>query len=630
MKSFILFIFLSIHVFSIAQYAISGIPDSLLIGANAIKRLHEVQVNIIKPGKAVVKEKHVFTILNAEGAKYAKYSTGYSKFVSVDELSAVLYDAAGNVVRKAKKKDFADFSGTDESSLITDYRVKSFSFNYQIYPYTVEFLEEDTYDGLFSLPGCMPIGEPYVSLEKARLLVEAPIGYPLLHKEHEVTGRHEQDARADRYTWNFASAKAKTPLRFSPPIRSMYPAVFLAPGSFEIEGYPGKLDSWASFGLFMNDLYKSKDILPEQERVAINKITASLTNTREKVFATYRYMQQNTRYISIQLGLGGWQPLDASFVSTKKYGDCKALSNYMVALLKEIGIKGYNVIIRAGDDEQDIDTDFPSNQFNHVIVCVPNQADTIWLECTSQTIAPGYLGAFTAGRHGILFDERGGVLVKTPDYYKDVNIQNRFVLGSIDASGTLIASVQKRAQGIKQDDEHGFVLNSTPIDQEQRLKSSIQLPHYDIGDLKYVISKDEPLLTEQYTLEANSFASLTDKRIFFQPFFYSEFFRKITDTGSRKYPIYFSNYEFVENDSIVLKLPKGFEPESIPRPHQFSSVFGEYTLNYMWKDDQIIVKRKLVCAKGVFKPELFGLLARFIEDVTKFDKTRLVFIRKHE
>lgn len=630
MRFVILFLASIIGVHSFAQYGVAGIPDSLLVGANAVKRLHEVQVSIVKPGKAIIKEKHVFTILNAEGAKYAKYVTGYSKFVSIDELSAVLYDAAGNILRKAKKKDFADLSGTDESSLISDYRVKSFSFNYQIYPYTVEFVEEDTYDGLFSLPGCMPIGQPYVSLEKASLIVEAPAGYPLLFKEQEVKGRREEDGRADKYSWNFASAVARTPLRFSPPVRSLYPAVFLAPGSFEIEGYAGKLDSWASFGLFMYDLYKSKDMLPDQDKLAIQMLTANLTSTRDKVFAAYRYMQQNTRYISIQLGLGGWQPLDATFVSTKKYGDCKALSNYMVALLKEIGIKGYNVIIRAGDDEQDIDIDFPSNQFNHVIVCVPNQNDTLWLECTSQTIAPGYLGAFTAGRHGILFDERGGMLVKTPDYDKSLNVQNRFVSGSIDASGTLIANIEKNARGVTQDDEHGFVLNTTPIDQQQRLKSSIQLPHYDIGNLKYTVSKDAPQLTEQYQLVANNFASLTDKRIFFQPFFYSEFFRRITDTSSRKYPIYFSNHEFVENDSIVLKLPKGFEPENVPRPHQFSSVFGEYSLNYLWQGDQIIVKRRLSCAKGVFKPYFFGLLARFIDDVTRFDKTRLVFIRKQE
>jgi len=84
-------------------------------------------------------------------------------------------------------------------------------------------------------------------------------------------------------------------------------------------------------------------------------------------------MQDHTRYISIQLGIGGWQPFDAAFVQEHGYGDCKALSNYMVALLKTAGITAYSVLIRPGDYRYTFNESFPSNQFTHVIVCVPFQ-----------------------------------------------------------------------------------------------------------------------------------------------------------------------------------------------------------------------------------------------------------------
>ena len=64
-------------------------------------------------------------------------------------------------------------------------------------------------------------------------------------------------------------------------------------------------------------------------------------------------------------------PFPATFVDEKKYGDCKALSNYMRALLKAVDIPSYYALIRAGENEEPADFDFPHNNFNHAILCVP-------------------------------------------------------------------------------------------------------------------------------------------------------------------------------------------------------------------------------------------------------------------
>src|SRR5258708_26745179 len=111
----------------------------------------------------------------------------------------------------------------------------------------------------------------------------------------------------------------------------------------------------------------------------------------------------------------------------------------MVALLKEAGIKGKYVEIRAGSDAVFMIEDFPSFQSNHVITCVPMEKDTIWLECTSQTESPNYMGSFTGGRKGILIDEDGGHVVKTPSYSSRDNTRRRFVNAGIHAEGNLAA-----------------------------------------------------------------------------------------------------------------------------------------------------------------------------------------------
>ncbi|HEY4148413.1 MAG TPA: transglutaminase-like domain-containing protein [Chitinophagaceae bacterium] len=101
---------------------------------------------------------------------------------------------------------------------------------------------------------------------------------------------------------------------------------------------------------------RMRDQLPDEAKKKIHALTDSLHNEREKINAVYRFLQQNTHYVSIQLGIGGWQPFDAAYVYNKRYGDCKALSNYMVAMLREIGISGNSVLIRGGAGMAGVDT----------------------------------------------------------------------------------------------------------------------------------------------------------------------------------------------------------------------------------------------------------------------------------
>ena len=68
----------------------------------------------------------------------------------------------------------------------------------------------------------------------------------------------------------------------------------------------------------MFDLKSNRDALPANIKQKVHELTDHVNNTNEKIKLLYEYTQQNTRYISIQLGVGGWQPFDAKFVAEKK------------------------------------------------------------------------------------------------------------------------------------------------------------------------------------------------------------------------------------------------------------------------------------------------------------------------
>src|SRR5213076_654770 len=116
---------------------------------------------------------------------------------------------------------------------------------------------------------------------------------------------------------------------------------------FSFYGSQGNLSSWKSLGEWLNGLYNGQDELPEERKAFQANLVKDAPGDREKVRLIYKYMQENFRYVSIQLGIGGLKPFPATFTDQKKYGDCKGLSNYMKASLKAVGIKSYVAIINS-------------------------------------------------------------------------------------------------------------------------------------------------------------------------------------------------------------------------------------------------------------------------------------------
>src|ERR1700743_1865463 len=90
------------------NYSTALIPDSLRKGARVVVREHDLILEIKAPGKAVEQEHEVYTNRNSNGDNFGGYTSFYDKGTSISDISGVLYDSLGKVVRKAKRKDMQD------------------------------------------------------------------------------------------------------------------------------------------------------------------------------------------------------------------------------------------------------------------------------------------------------------------------------------------------------------------------------------------------------------------------------------------------------------------------------------------------------------------------------------------
>jgi hypothetical protein len=380
--------------------------------------------------------------------------------------------------------------------------------------------------------------------------------------------------------------------------------------------------------MFIKTLLQGRDMLPDAVKQKVHQLTDNTTDSRQKVTTLYNFLQQNTRYISVQLGIGGWQPFDANYVFTKRYGDCKALSNYMVALLKEAGIKANYVLIKGGDDEEDIVTDFPSNQFNHATVCVPMAKDTMWLECTSQTRSAGYIGDFTGNRHALLIDEKGGHIISTTKYKTEDNKQLRTIAATLDETGKLSANINTHYTCLQQDDLESMIDHLSKDKILEELKKNIDLPDYDVVSFNYDEKKSEkPAVDEKLQLVANNYASVSGKRIFVMPNVLSRNSIKLKTGDERKYNIEYSS-SFLDIDTINIQIPGGYNIESMPKDVIINNQFGNYEIHFKINDDKIFCTRLYQRSEGRFPASDYAQMVKFYDDMYKADRSRIVFIKK--
>ncbi len=614
-----------------SQYSVSLIPPSLLQNANVVVRLEEKNIIIRNEGSAVIKQKYVYTVLNAGGDNHASFAKGYDKLIKVKDISGELYDENGTIIKSLKKNEIKDYSNTSESSLADDDRVKVHNFNHRIYPYTVSYECETELNGLFFLPAWVPVFDEKVAIEKSILRVETPADYNLRFRKFNYSNGPviSKLKNSQEYKWELGNFNAITEESYTPSWYEITPAVFLAPSSFEMQKYNGNMNNWEEFGLFFYKLNYNRDQLPDRIKKSVHELTDNLSTPLEKINKLYKYFQQNTRYISIQFGIGGWQTLDANFVAANGYGDCKALTNYMYALLKEAGIKSFYTLVKSGNGDHSFMQDFSSNQFNHIILCVPQKKDSIWLECTSQTLPAGYLSAFTSNRPVLMIDEKGGILTKTPIYSAQDNLQTRNINASVDAQGLLKATVNTSYRAEQQDGLQGILTGYSKEKIAEYVKTKFDLSTYEIEKFSHQESLDPlPVIKEQVSLSAKDYASVSGKRLFVNPNILSVSKFKIRNASTRKYDFEMNN-PFIDYDTVLISIPDGYKMETIPPTVNFVMPLAEYSSTVKFEKGTIIYTRSYKQITGRMPASESKTIADFFEKIYKADHAKMVFIKEN-
>jgi len=579
----------------------------------------------VKDGKLYTLDSLTYQVNNHRGERFTDFSINYSKICKVSRISAWIEDASGNRLRELKSSEFKDCNDFSYSAFYQDDRVKTFQVKHNSYPYRACYTVTYTEPQYQWITYWKPLKNNEYSTREGRLYVTLPKDYAVKTFVENVS-EVRSDTLTDKIVTTFlvkgdhAVSKIAENVLFDLNKHR----VFVVPLQFKL-GVNGSSESWNTFGDWVATLNKGMTALPIPEEQKVSMLVDGLTDTTQIVKTLYQYMQDYTRYINVSIGIGGWKTYPASYVSQNKYGDCKALTNFMKALLEVKGIKSYFVLVNAGSYTEKVLEELPCSQFNHIILAVPIGKDTVWLENTDKLKPFGHVGTFTQNRKALWVDGERSHLVSMPSLNKEDVLCFRKMNVSFNQNGDAAMFANLTYRGYSYERLKGFTNYLAEKDRDQNIDDYIPFGGYELKDWKIVeASRDSSTIDFRMNLTFPSLARMMENECYIKTFSIPQGFDFPTPA---KMPITL-NWPVCNVDSIIYTIPSGYKIKSLPEPVCFSSESGAYVSRSSLSNNTIRVFKKLEVNSGKYSPEEYGTLFAFLKKVKDSNLSNLIILTR--
>jgi len=616
--------FFQVQAFAQLPYDTALIAAKLKEGAHSVIRENKTEVEILSPDKAVYRTKQAVTILDDKASAELSFYAETNKFYLLEQVEIRVFDARGNLLKKYNKKDLMSQATND--AFVEDGKAYFLKIIPPAsYPLTVETDCEMRLKGILNVPSYNLTG-PFQSVQHSLYTLIYPGSMKIDWKAYGidlVPVTKEKDG-IRTLIMEVNNWPAQPYEESAGPASKQFPYVLFHTNNFKYDDYPGDMSSWNSLGLWLYKLNESTNDLSEANKAEIQKLVAGISKKEDQVKILYSYLQQNFRYVSIQLGIGGLKSFPADFVHEKKWGDCKGLSNYLYACLKSLNIKSHVACINAGFDQPPVDPAFSYSSFNHVILCVPMEKDTIWLECTSQFNDFGHLGDFTENRNALLYKETGGVLVRTPASKAEDNVfrmQTTVILNE-DGSGTMEGVLH--STGSFKYDMVGLAMEKNDVQKEFLIKR-VGFVTPDEYSLNFSDKKQTPYKTtvEMSLEKVPDF--MAGSKMFIKPRMY-QIWSESLPPATKRVNDYIFESPVVKTDTTRYIIPEGFVVESLPPTLEIKCTYGSYQCKYWYEENirTIFSTASVLLTRNRIPPEKYQETREFIEKLKVAEGKKLI------
>jgi transglutaminase-like putative cysteine protease len=392
---------------------------------------------------------------------------------------------------------------------------------------------------------------------------------------------------------------------------------------------------WESIGRWYAGLASDRYSLDAGTKANLSELLTNARSSSDTLRAIQRWVAQDVRYVSIALGLGGYQPRMPAEVVATGYGDCKDKATLFIASVAALGFRAYPVLLNSGAP---VDRDLPSiGQFNHAIAAVERPEGRLYVDLTADLAPLGELPAGVQGQFALVVHPDGtSEQVTLPQAEPGANLQETRIVGSLSSEGYITASYEERGLGTRQYSLRQLFL--APIDSTHRadLARSIATKLYpgaDADSLQIFDGRDLTADTRIALRLSHGVAARpagTGRTVILTLPFGS--MRGMADAaaaleakGPRKFPIDAAKVigPIAGQGDLQLSLPPGWRVQ-LPPEVNVTGKWGSYVARYVQEGTTLHVSRRLSGARGIHPPEAVADLAAWLKAIGQDDVPYLV------
>jgi len=607
---------------------------------NAVLLYDETTIVVKDAGEVHSIHRRVYRILRPAGRDRGLFDVFFDKDTKILSMKAWSLPVGGGKEYEVKEKDAIETQITD-GELFSDTRHRILripaaeqgaTVAYEVEQRERPYILQDTW--WFQSP------DP---VRQSRFILQLPPGwrYKAAWIHHDSVAPQEDGNNQLR--WDLADVPA---IEQEPQM----PAAPSIEGRMVVNYFPAageagnSMDTWQDVGKWYAALTGDRTIPSTEMKQKVADLTGGSADTLSKLLALTSFVQKDIRYVAIEIGVGGYQPHPAASVFSNRYGDCKDKATVLAAMLHEIGIDPFYVLVNTRRGV--IAPEYPPGlNFNHVILAVPLPADVpttnlyaivahprygkLLLFDPTSTLTPlGYLPSVEQANYGMLAAADGGELIHMPLLPASVNQLKRTGRLTVSTDGSIAGSVVEVRDGDAAEESRARLLAAQGTDRAKVIESFLgsfiggfTLTKAGVQDLN-VYDKTFVL---NYQFAAPNYAQIAGDLLILRPRILGGKGSTMLEEKERKYPVEFDTTT-VQADQFDFTIPQGYVPDELPPPLKIDYGFASYTSNVEMTGGNILRYSRTFQVNDVIIPSArLGDLKIFFRKIQADESNAVVF-----